>query len=378
MIIFELIKCYDVIVPIKGYFLRLLFVFLGIGTGLAQNLVKNPSFEYYENCPKRLGNFNTDVTSWSTPTEGSTDYFNACSITMGAPKNFNGNQTSDFGRGYSGLYFYAPDNYREYLQAELSQPLEKGKMYQVSFYVSLAERSDAAINEFGVLFAQNRLSVPTTKPLSKGVLFKKMDNAYNAMEIGHPTYFSDTQKWVLVNTQFMAKGTERFLIVGNFKENERTRLLELKRNAERGAYYYLDMVSVSLVGDYPSRQSSIEESDIVVNETRVFESVFFDFDRFGLQETAKKELLEIGDYLTRHPELFITINGHCDSTGSLNHNQMLSELRAKAVAEFLISLGVAGQRITWAGFGGRKPIATNTTQSGRERNRRVEFVITNR
>ena len=99
---------------------------------LSQNVVKNPSFEEYVNCPKRLGNFEADVVYWSTPTEGSTDYFNGCSTAMGTPKNFNGTQPADFGKGYAGLYLYAPDDYREYLQAELTENLIKGEKYRIT------------------------------------------------------------------------------------------------------------------------------------------------------------------------------------------------------------------------------------------------------
>ena len=148
--------------PVPKYLVGIACMLIS-GTMAAQNLVLNPSFEELENCPKRLGNFNADVKYWSTPTEGSTDYFNACSTAMGTPKNFNGTQPADFGKGYAGLYLYAPDDYREYLQAELSEPLIKGEKYQVSFYVSLAERSDFAIKEFGVLFSKNKMDVAGKK-----------------------------------------------------------------------------------------------------------------------------------------------------------------------------------------------------------------------
>jgi OOP family OmpA-OmpF porin len=129
----------------------------------AQNLVKNPSFEQFEQCPVKLGNLDADVVQWSTPTLGSTDYFHSCSVHMGTPKNFNGEQAAKFGSGYAGLYLYAPDDYREYLQGELITPLNKGERYELSFYISLAERSDFAIREFGVLFSDKPLNFATKK-----------------------------------------------------------------------------------------------------------------------------------------------------------------------------------------------------------------------
>ncbi|MBT8206394.1 MAG: hypothetical protein KJO20_13565, partial [Eudoraea sp.] len=98
----------------------------------SQNLVKNPSFEQFGECPVKLGNLDLDVIHWSAPTIGSTDYFHSCSNYMGTPKNFNGVQEADFGSGYAGLYLYAPDDYREYLQASLTETLVKGERYELS------------------------------------------------------------------------------------------------------------------------------------------------------------------------------------------------------------------------------------------------------
>ena len=84
------------------------FLFNSNGIIFSQNLIKNPSFEDYLECPNTLGTFNEHVKSWSTPTGGSTDYFNTCSTVMSAPENFNGIQHPKDGNAYSGLYFYAP------------------------------------------------------------------------------------------------------------------------------------------------------------------------------------------------------------------------------------------------------------------------------
>ena len=138
----------------------------------SQNLVKNPSFEHFVNCPQKLGNLDNDMVDWVTPTKGSTDYFNGCSQAMGTPKNFNGEQPANFGVGYVGFYFYAPEDYREYLEGVLNQKLIKDETYTVSFYVSLAERSDFAIKEFGVQFTEKPVKVDTRKTLSRRHLSK--------------------------------------------------------------------------------------------------------------------------------------------------------------------------------------------------------------
>jgi outer membrane protein OmpA-like peptidoglycan-associated protein len=352
-----------------------------IAIGNSQNLIKNPSFEEFESCPGQLGNFDEDVRYWSTPTIGSTDYFNACSTAMGTPKNFNGTQPADFGVGYAGLYLYAPDDYREYLQAELLETLVKDKKYRISFYISLAERSDFAIKEFGVLFSKNVLHFPIRKELSKMHLYKDRENKYNLMEIGYSNFYSDTQDWILVHTEFRAKGNENFISIGNFKSNKRTRLFKTKRNAKQGAYYYIDMVLLESAEptDFAEKPITINErADVGVIEldkTHVFENVLFDFDDFEIRNSAKKEMQKVYDYLRKDSSLQIAINGHTDSIGSEAYNLSLSNQRAQAVADYLVDMGLLDSRINWQGQGGLKPIASNASEEGRSKNRRVEFTI---
>jgi outer membrane protein OmpA-like peptidoglycan-associated protein len=71
----------------------------------------------------------------------------------------------------------------------------------------------------------------------------------------------------------------------------------------------------------------------------------------------------------------VAVDGHTDSTGSTTANQTLSEARAKAVVDYLVAHGVAQSRITSTGFGGAKPVASNATEEGRAKNRRIEFRV---
>jgi len=334
----------------------------------SQNLIKNPSFEEFSNCPEGLGNLASDVDFWSTPTLGSTDYFNGCSLAMGTPENFNGKQPADFGEGYAGLYLYAPKDYREYLQVALKEPLVKGKTYQVSFYISLAERSDFAVKEFGLLFSNNKITVETRKQFSKKLWYSLKGNTYHYMEIGYTNFYADTKDWLLVHTQFQAKGTERYLLLGNFKNNKRTRLFRTRRTAKQGAYYYLDEVVLKPV---PSSAKSY-----VLDEVYTFKNLLFSFDKSNLVASSITELDRLYVYLKNRNQLKVSISGHTDSIGTAMYNQELSASRARAVADYLVKLGISEERVSWKGHGGINPIGDNSTHYGRELNRRVEFVIT--
>ncbi|NAS11074.1 OmpA family protein [Flavobacteriaceae bacterium R33] len=354
---------------------------LWVSDGSAQNLVKNPSFEEYEKCPSSLGNFASDVAHWSTPTHGSTDYFNSCSKAMGTPKNFNGEQPSDFGKGYAGLYLYAPDDYREYIQVALTETLKKGVSYELSFYVSLAERSDYAVKDFGVLFSRDELVVDIKKTLSRMHLYRQQGNAYNSMEIGYTNFYRDTKDWILVNTRFEAKGTENYMTIGNFQRNNRTRKFKTKRDARKGAYYYIDMVELRQIRrNQNDAETAIAElptqtPDYELDKSMVFENVLFSFDKYELKSEAKEELSRIYEYLRTDTSLMIYIEGHTDTKGGKSYNQRLSENRCLAVADFMKSLGLEADRLRWKGLGGSRPIADNATEEGRRQNRRVEFVI---
>ncbi|WP_297597730.1 OmpA family protein [uncultured Cetobacterium sp.] len=86
-------------------------------------------------------------------------------------------------------------------------------------------------------------------------------------------------------------------------------------------------------------------------------------------------LSDIASVLNQYPETRIQISGNTDNTGAYSYNENLSVRRARSVADFLASRGVAPNRITINGYGPNRPIASNATAAGRAQNRRVEIQI---
>ncbi|MDH5368335.1 MAG: OmpA family protein [Cyclobacteriaceae bacterium] len=115
------------------------------------------------------------------------------------------------------------------------------------------------------------------------------------------------------------------------------------------------------------------EKDAVVT----LNNVFFDFDNADLKSESKPELNRLVETLTTRSTMIIEVDGHTDSTGSEDYNLILSERRAKAVANYLIQQGVDTDRVIVKYFGESQPVTTNSTQESRRKNRRVEFKIMN-
>jgi len=103
--------------------------------------------------------------------------------------------------------------------------------------------------------------------------------------------------------------------------------------------------------------------------------IFFDFDKSDIRPESKPTLDEIAKLLAENPELNVLIVGHTDNVGGFDYNVDLSERRARGVVEALISgYGIDGARMRPAGVGMMAPTATNDTEDGRAKNRRVELV----
>ena len=104
--------------------------------------------------------------------------------------------------------------------------------------------------------------------------------------------------------------------------------------------------------------------------------ILFDTGKTALKPGAKSTLSKIAKQLQTDPSLKIAVEGHTDNVGGTAMNQALSEKRANAVRDYLVSAGISGDHITADGKGEESPIATNKTAAGRQQNRRVELVIT--
>jgi OOP family OmpA-OmpF porin len=104
--------------------------------------------------------------------------------------------------------------------------------------------------------------------------------------------------------------------------------------------------------------------------------LFFDFDSAELRPESLRELERVTQFMNQIPEATALIEGHTDSIGTEEYNLGLSERRAKSVYDYLVSRGINPARLQSLGKGESQPIADNSTEAGRQQNRRVMLIRT--
>ena len=112
------------------------------------------------------------------------------------------------------------------------------------------------------------------------------------------------------------------------------------------------------------------------NKIEIHEKIQFDFDKATIKPASFDLMNEIAQVIAKNPQIKrLRIEGHASSEGNPAHNRTLSDERAQAVMKYLSDHGSAAKELVAAGYGADRPIADNATEDGREKNRRVEFVI---
>lgn len=362
------------------------FLALTISLHAQDNLVYNPSFEEHGKCPMKIDAIGVmqEADAWWQPSGGSSDYFNTCGgRECNVPRNKMGMQEAHSGEAYCGIYC-SQELYREYLQTELKNPLVAGKRYKVSFWASLAEKSPHAVATLGALLTNERVEDST-----RGILmereFRSLEGegsqsiaVYFTPQIANPeeTVIADTKGWTEIAGEFIAKGGERFLTIGNFQPFNRSNVVSTNgtNTPLPGAYYYIDDVQVVCLDS--AEETGTKSEAVQVGTIVTLQNIFFATGESEILQQSYHELMTLMDLLERHPAMHIELRGHTDNQGTIDYNQKLSEARARAVVEYLANRGIDRKRLTWVGYGKSKPVADNTTAEGRQKNRRVEYQVT--
>ncbi len=378
----HLISNFGIIATVKKNLLFFLFSILLCAESLAQNLVENPGFEKMSYCPS---NYNlqrlTVVEKWNQASDGTPDYFNACSDKVGVPKNMFGFQEAQEGVGYVGFATYSPGkrNYREYMQTKLTRPLIAGELICIEAYISAADNCLFVTDGFGMYLSAEKIAHERNQVIS---ITPTMSNPRLHM-------LDEAHEWVLISDIYKAKGGEEFLTFGNFTLDRDLKII--KRTKSQGAkeqndwsYIFVDNVSVRPV---TSKSECSCENEIIASmvhdppleleeyETIQLDAVLFDFDKHELNAIAVAQLEEIQKLMKKNKAMHMEISGHTDIIGNQSYNDTLSFRRANRVIDYLTAKGIPKDRLKIKYFGSTQPVASNETDEGRAQNRRAEFRI---
>ena len=124
----------------------------------------------------------------------------------------------------------------------------------------------------------------------------------------------------------------------------------------------------------PLANASIDD----INRAEKLKPVFYHYDSDELDETARKTLEENAKTLKTYATWVITVEGHCDERGSAEYNLALGDRRALAAKNYLLTLGIAAERIKTVSYGKEFPFDPARTEAAFEKNRRAQFMVTAR
>ena len=115
---------------------------------------------------------------------------------------------------------------------------------------------------------------------------------------------------------------------------------------------------------------------VIIEKGRQTLNVEFDFDKSIIKKGYYKDIDNLAEVMKKYPNLKVVIEGHTDNVGTAAYNKKLSQERAQAVKKYMVEKsGIKANRIKTKGFGEEKPIVSNATHKGRQKNRRVEAAV---
>jgi outer membrane protein OmpA-like peptidoglycan-associated protein len=320
----------------------------------------------------------------------------------------------------------------EYLHIKLLKPLSAGQTYRLAFYARLlpSKSHNHHLQELiGVHFGEDLLDTHIPGDL------------YLHPQINLELPDSGRFEWFLLESDYIASGGEQYLTLGYFaatqseelrrqamREKSRVKIAKKEGSASDNSwlylppdeqkkylkkakkekkksqtfekpeaellnpyeaqneinelyfhvrYYFDDFCLAPVLDDTTNCQSATPPETLKIGKNIELRNVFFETDRAELLSESIIQLKALARILRDHPQMKIEIRGFTDDRGDDSYNLDLSQRRADAVLQWLTGEGISSDRISSRGFGEANPIATNDTEAGRTRNRRVSFYIVN-
>ncbi|MGV3528581.1 MAG: OmpA family protein [Flavisolibacter sp.] len=361
-------------------FRLLILFFLPVAAG-AQNLLMNGGFEDENICTEYIKNCAPEA--WISTSLWSDYYFDD------APR---ANQGSHF----AGLMLApaAKPRSRNFLCTRLLCGLRKGSTYLLTFYI---RSSHPVFDSIGILFSAENL------------LFKREEilKRIPQLRLGRDANMMPIDGWQKVSLLYSADGSENFLSIGDFRQSGYDWTGQ-KPDLQKNFYFFIDDISLEPVNTaeklcaeaalvkeeayaFDARHTVLEKylaqyktrppvttvaakTRLLVVDTLVLPDVLFATGKAELSPEMRNQLEEFSAGISPAGIDSVVVAGHTDDRGNMDQNQVLSQQRAEAVAGYFRNKwGEA--RCESSGYGSDRPVADNSTEEGRRKNRRVEVLV---
>ena len=286
---------------------------------------------------------------------------------------------------------------RTYVMAKLKTPLKKDVKYCVQFYVNLAEASKYSCNQIGMNISKKEFGTDAKSSIiDETQILHPKNKIVNAM-----------YGWELICGTYVAEGGEKYITIGNFTSNENTKnernkkVDDFKGTQVVGAYYFVDDISVKVIGegetcdcgvedDASDVSTTIYQKSIVVNDKMSpkqkieAQGLYFAFGKDKLTQQGMAALDLVATEMKANPSLSITLNGHSDPKEDemAEKKPIYAEMdkkRVAAVKAYLVSKGVEESRITGSPKGNTVSNPEINEQDEDDlkmaKNRRVQIVV---
>jgi len=381
----------------------ILFVGLLTTNSFAQgeNLLSNGGFESTDGKVKKLGGIES-ATTWTSPTGVRADLFTPGKvIDISTPMNIYGKEEAKEGSNYAGIvaFSFGDKVPRSYIMAKLDSPLKKGMKYCVSFHVSLAEASKYASNNIGANLSKKPFATDSKTAIIDEAHVKHYNNKV----------FNATYNWDKVCGIFEAEGGEKYITIGNFDHNDKTKYennkkpnnKEMKLTQVISAYYYIDDISIQLIDNNEqcdclitenenNYSSTIYQKAVVLNDKMTSaekveaQKVFFAFGKTTLTTEGEEALDLIAEEMKANTSMKLEVMGHSDAEEDKVglEKEMYADMASKrvnAVMSYLMDKGIEEGRMIPSSQGSSEPSDeiedSDDDDLKMAKNRRVTFKV---
>ena len=359
---------------------KILILSLFTFNGLSQDLILNGDFEDINMC---------------------SEYFVPCSpeawrLTSSILPQYH----EENGNHYLGFVVYNSSfkNIRGYLQSPLADKLQTGKKYKLSIDI---RSGDIFIESIGVIFSDSMILTNTNHILNRQTMIDFRDGK---SLLGH----KGDEKWLHLSNEFNAVSEAQYIIIGCFIPDDELKFKIRKTDLIEYHDYYFNIDNIHLTPldtkhdtlmisnkkesiysqDYrhpvpdalfnlkaQEEMEVIKIDDLSIDTILLYNDFLFEFDSYKPYDHIVEKIDSIFSNITMIIDS-IAIIGHTDNVGDDSYNDLLSFKRAEIISNYLVSKGIVEQdRIAFFGKGSNFPKASNLTEIGRSKNRRVEIII---